>query len=245
MILTLLLVPSLLAIMWFLSYRMSGSSAIDRLEARIKERGEPLTLVDLAAMYPPIPDESNGAVALLEMWEEDSPDFWRAFRDGKKSLPNRVDQRWDDALPFLGPEISYVPRVGPLPATNLVAAKQFLEDRKEHLAALRRALKFPQFRFPVVITNGFAALLPHLSEIRMEAQNIRIEILVATERGDGDDEQDRAPAAQADQPFPRWPRAVGQRAEAPSERSRFPPRECSIRALGRRISIRAIESACR
>lgn len=186
LILSVSVLPVLLAGMWFLSYRMSGVSAVERLEARVKERGEPVSLADLAAMYPPIPDESNGAIALLNIWEEESPDFWRAFREGKSSLPNRAEHRWDDALPFLGSDLGQVPRTGALAATNLAAAKQFLEERKDHLAAVRQALQFSKFRFPVVITNGFAALLPHLSEIRREAQNIRIEILVATERGDAD-----------------------------------------------------------
>jgi hypothetical protein len=185
-LLTVVCLPVLIALAWFLSYRISGSSAVHQLEAKIKQRGEPLTLAELAATYPPIPDKDNGAVLLLQAWEKDSPEFWIAFREGQPSLPARADSRVDAALPFLGSEEKAVPRAAALPAANFAAAENYLKERRQHMEEVRMALRYSQFRFPIQITNGFSTLLPHLSEIRKEAQNFRIAGLIAAERGDVD-----------------------------------------------------------
>jgi len=178
--------PLLLILIPLISFRTSNASAIRRLEARIKENKEPLTLADLAATYPPIPDEQNGAVLLLEIWEKNDPAFWKAFRDGKSSLPERSGTTYEDALPFLGAEARRISRNDALPPVNLTAAKVYLHEQREHMGAVRRALQRPQFRFPIKVTNGFATLLPHLPEIKKEVQNFQIEALVATERGEAD-----------------------------------------------------------
>ena len=167
------------------SVRVSNASAIRRLEARIKENKEPLTLQDLAATYPQIPDELNGAILLLELWEKDDPAYWKAFRDGASSLPKRHETGSEDDLPILG-KSGRVSRNAALPPANLTAAKVYLHQQREHMNAVRRALQRPQFRFPIQVTNGFAALIPHLPEIKKEVQNFRIESLVATEGGNVD-----------------------------------------------------------
>ena len=179
-----LCLPPLISVTWFLHYRSSGSSAVEKLEAAIKARGEPLTLADLAAMYPPIPDSSNGAAALLNVWEKDSPAFWAAFREGSPTLPPRSFPQVDRELPFFGANARRIPRTGGIPSASLAAAESYLAQQKEHIAAVRAALRLPQFRFPIQITNGFTMLLPHLSEIRREAQNFRVHALVAMEHGD-------------------------------------------------------------
>ncbi len=60
-----LLAPLVMLLGAFVAYRASNAIAVSRLEAKIKQKGEPLTLADLAATYPPIPDEENGAILLL------------------------------------------------------------------------------------------------------------------------------------------------------------------------------------
>src|SRR5688572_12834890 len=179
-------IPILMIVIPFISFRASNASSIRRLEAKIKENKEPLTLQDLAATYPPIPDEQNGAILLLELWEKNDPAFWKAFRDGESSLPERREAGYEDALPFLGAEARRISRSAALPQVNLTAAKVYLHEQREHMDGVRRALQRPQFRFPIEITNGFATLLPHLPEMRKEVHNFQIEALVATERGDAD-----------------------------------------------------------
>jgi hypothetical protein len=178
--------PILGILIAFISFRASNATAIRRLEAKIKLNKEPLTLDDLAATYPPIPDEKNGAILLLEIWEKDNPRFWKAFLQGESSLPERPETGYEDALPFLGANAKRIARNTALPPVNLTAAKAYLHQQREHMDGVRRALQRPDFRFPIQVTNGFAALLPHLWEIKKEVQNFQIEALVATESGNVD-----------------------------------------------------------
>ena len=86
----------------YISYRARENSAIRRLEASARARGEPLTLAELEAMQPRVPDNENAAVALLELWERERPAFWRAFREGKRPLPQEAYPAYDPDLPLLG-----------------------------------------------------------------------------------------------------------------------------------------------
>src|SRR5688572_3444817 len=87
---------------WYASYRVSNASAVRRLEAKVRQRGEPVTLEELAARYSTIPDEENAAVLLLETWEKDEPQFWKAVRDEVRPLPKKASRRIDPDLPFIG-----------------------------------------------------------------------------------------------------------------------------------------------
>jgi hypothetical protein len=178
--------PLAISLIWYASYRISKTSAVNRLEARIRARGEPLTLADVAATYPPIRDEDNGALVLTRLWEEDNPELWRAFREGKPSLPERRVVHYDRALPFFGAEAMHMGRTEALSATNRLAAENYLKDQQSHLETVRQALQYPHFRFPIQLTNGYAALLPHLTEIKEEATKFRILALCAADRGDVD-----------------------------------------------------------
>src|SRR6516225_1495581 len=96
--------PILALLVWFALFRLTNANAISRLEGRIRQRGEPMNLAQLAAKYPSIPDSENAAVALLELWEKDAPEFWQAYLRGEKSLPQRTERKVPPALPFLGAE---------------------------------------------------------------------------------------------------------------------------------------------
>jgi hypothetical protein len=178
--------PLVILLIVFLNYRISNASAVRRLEAEIKKKGEPLTLADLAATYPPIPDEDNGAVLLVRLWQKEDPEFWTAFLEGVRPLPTRRDPRWDNALPFLGSESKDIFRSTKLNSESRTAAESFLKERAEHLNGLRHALSKTQFRFPIDVTYGVNTLLPHIAVIRQEAQNFRIEALLAAESGNMD-----------------------------------------------------------
>src|SRR6266404_5052069 len=103
-VLGLVLAPVVGVLAWHLTWRFSSARAVRQLEDRARQRGEPLTLSELALKYPPIPDEQNAAVALLNLWEEDQPEYWKAFRRGERNLSERQRSRFDPALPFLGSE---------------------------------------------------------------------------------------------------------------------------------------------
>lgn len=176
--------PFLILLIVFISYRVSNASAVRKLEARIKQKGEPLTLADLAATYPPIPDEDNGAVLLVQLWQKEDPEFWRAFLDGTRSLPTRREPRWDAALPLLGAEARRISRTTELSPENLAAAEAFLKERTDYFEEVRWALRKPKFRFPIKITDGINTLMPHLGHVKNDAQGFHIEALLASEGQD-------------------------------------------------------------
>lgn len=176
--LALLLLGPLIA---YTSYRRSTTSAIRKLEATIKQRGEPLTLAELAATYPPIPEAENGAIRLLEVWGAEAPEFWHAFRAGEKKLPERARVNWDFGIPYFKTSTERIPRTADLPTNILRTARQVLQDHDSHLEKIREALAFAQFQFPVQLTNGQEALLPHLAELRKAVHGFLLRALVHLE----------------------------------------------------------------
>lgn len=180
------LAPLVILLGVFVGYRGSNAIAVSRLEAKIKQIGEPLTLTDLAATYPPIPGEENGATLLLELWQQEDPEFWAAYLEGKRPLPERRTPHWDDALPLLGNKAKRISRTTELTPENLAAATTFATEQAEHLEKLRLALRKPGFRFPLTLTEGFGMVLPHLAQLRREAQSFNILALLAIQNREPD-----------------------------------------------------------
>jgi hypothetical protein len=178
--------PLLIVLTQFVRYRSGNADAVGELEAKIKANHEPLNLEELAATYPPIPEKENGAEVLLQLWETEEPGYWHAFRAGTTPLPTRAENHFDEALPVLGSGAGRIGRTTSLTPENVAAANAFLEAQKDHIATVRTALGYSQFRFPIQITNGWSALLPHLAEVKREANTFRIEALMAAEHGDVD-----------------------------------------------------------
>lgn len=143
-----------------------------------------MTLAELATNYPAIPDEENAAVALMEIWGQDEPEFWAAFKAGEQDLPDRRTENYNPALPYLGRDARRIPRDVPLSPETLAAADEFLTENAGRLEAVRTALRRPRFRFDIVFEAGPAALLPHLSRIKAEATAFQIAALAAAEHGD-------------------------------------------------------------
>ncbi|MFM1769497.1 MAG: hypothetical protein RJA22_2026 [Verrucomicrobiota bacterium] len=160
--------------------------AIDRLEDAVRAKGEPLTLVELAAAYGPIPETNNAAALLLALWKERDPDYWQAFLDGKAELPAQRPTGLDPKVPFLGNKSQPLPPGGQLSPESLATAQAHLRAQAGHLQGLQAALTRPQARFPVRLTNGYTALLPHLAALKGEAQLLRLESAVAVEQADPD-----------------------------------------------------------
>jgi hypothetical protein len=185
-LLLLLFSPILAAFIWYVVFRISNSRAVDRLEREVRQRGEPLTLAELDASYPRIPDELNAAQGLLEVWQQDEPEFWKAFLSGQR-LPEQQPKKYPTALPVLGSSTSSIERGGPLSPEAMAAAQDYLAAETAHMASVRAALQRPLARFPIAITNGPACLLPHLSRIKHECQNFRLAALIAASQGNVDD----------------------------------------------------------
>jgi hypothetical protein len=181
-----LLLPVLVLFACYLGYRLKNSSAVSRLEKQARGRGEPLTLAELEAKLPQVADGENAAVALLDLWKSEEPEFWQAFLDGTRPLPKHQRTPVDPKVPMYGLKGEKVTRTKAMSAAGLAAGEAYLKSKAAHLQKVREALRRPQCRFPLNITEGFQALLPHLSVMKEEAQLFRLEAAVATERGEVD-----------------------------------------------------------
>jgi hypothetical protein len=169
---------------YYVLYRASNSRAIRRLEASARSKHEPLNLAQLATNFPPISENQNAAVALLAIWEQEDAQYWGAFRSGQRPLPERRVVVVDPQTPFIGRKAPKATRRSPLTADGRRAAEAYLKQYAGHLESARRALARPRCRFPVDVNEGLNALLPHLAEMKTEAQRFRVAGLVALETGD-------------------------------------------------------------
>ena len=96
----------------------------------------------------------------MDLWEQDDPDFWRAFRSGSRPLPDRRREVFDPNLPLLGNKARGVTRLGVLSSEHRAAAEAWVSSNKTHTAAVLDALrKRPKVRFQVQVTDGIAALM--------------------------------------------------------------------------------------
>src|ERR1051326_494923 len=107
----------LAAAIWHISFRVRNAKAIHRLEMKTKERGEPLSLGELAAAYSPVADEKNAAVLFLDLWKTEDSSYWQAYLSGQRPLPARSPPKQDPALPFLSPKAARVSRTRPVSAS--------------------------------------------------------------------------------------------------------------------------------
>ncbi|MBL9175162.1 MAG: hypothetical protein JNL10_16605 [Verrucomicrobiales bacterium] len=169
---------------WFFTWRVGNSRAVRRAEAAIRQRGEPLTLADLAQRERDIPADENAAAAMLDLWESEDPGFWRGFRSGKHPLPKQVERRLDPVLKTVALDRPGLRRDQPLDPEIQSAADALLRERSGRLEAVRAALRRPQARFPHRWMEGGAMQLPYLSAIRGEGMLFHLEALGAIERGD-------------------------------------------------------------
>lgn len=168
----------------FVFWRVNNVRKIRKEEAAIQQRGEPLTLEDLARNHGEIPEAENAAVLMLDLWESEAPEFWRAFRNGARKLPERPATKYDPAVPIVGPQAKRVPRDQPLSAEAKSAAESLMAEKATHREAVRAALLRPKSRFPLRWGDGYSTLLPHLAVIKGEAQLLQLESVLATDQGE-------------------------------------------------------------
>src|SRR5947207_9237045 len=113
---------------WYISGRVRDRNAVRRLEAEIRKKGEPLTLKELAATYPPVPDEQNAATILVNLWEKEDPALWTAFRKRIQPLPTRIEPSYDPELPVLGKNWRRPKNDQKLSSASLNAGEAFLKS---------------------------------------------------------------------------------------------------------------------
>lgn len=111
-----------------------GRRALDRQLASIKAAGEPLTLSELQASLPEIPDETNSALILLELVDQLQP--IQRGDEQRKLVPLAGDAetvRWGEAWP----------------AETVRAVEDYLAEKTPVLAELDRIHDMPEGRFPI------------------------------------------------------------------------------------------------
>lgn len=171
-----------LLVLAFTAFQLRIRAQIRDYEARARARKEPLTLRTLAAAhYAAIPDHENAAVPLLALWETEHPEYWRAFRQGSRKLPEKPDA---PSIPFPKVNDRVEADSGEASAESLQPLVSHVAARSDYREAVREALRRPGCRFPVRVTDGLFALLPHLARLKRDATEFRAEAWVATERGD-------------------------------------------------------------
>lgn len=168
-------IPVILFAVW----RWHLSRDIDRLEAKARAAGEPITLQELAATRKPIPDDENAAVALMDIWQEEDPAFWKAFRAGEKKLPDQLKTSYDPNLPVLGKNSSKKTDILPWNENQLAAARAFVSTDEVRAKRIRESLSRPKAQFPLSLTDGYSMLMPHLASLRDEAKRLELVTLLA------------------------------------------------------------------
>lgn len=164
---------------WF---RLSNDAAVRKLEASARARGEPVTLSELATNYPAIPDSENAAVLLMDLWGKNDPEYWKAFRSGAQPPKREANRTVEAPIPLPGDGAKNLSRTSAIPREAILAAESFLGSNRVRMAAVQQALRErPKARFPVAITNGLGALLPHAVELRTESRSIRVATALAVE----------------------------------------------------------------
>ena len=138
-----------------------------RVEA-IRKAGDPVTLKELDASYPSVPDHENAALV-----------FDQALK------LSREDPLLVKRLPMVGMG-KMPPLEAPLPENVRKDMTAFLAANKQALELLRQSARMGRCRFPVDLTRGFEAQLPHLASVRKACRHLYLEAAAAIEQGDAE-----------------------------------------------------------
>jgi len=173
----------LIFVAWYAIGRLVDKAAVRRLETKARKAGQPLTVKEFVATLPEVPDEENTALALIEIWKGDDPDYWAAFLAGER--PERPKERqYDPDLPILGRNSGSPAPGQQLSSLSQTALEKYIEAQSNRIEAIRTALRRPHARYPIRFDETFSALLPHLPQVKAEAQTLRLAALRAAQEGD-------------------------------------------------------------
>lgn len=148
-------------------------AAVSRLQRRIeaiRAKGEPITIKELAARAPNIPDDENMALALLPHLE---------------SIESRpLDAQRLRLLPYVGSG-----RMGPIgrrwPNEQRDAVQWYLDRFSDEIAGIHEALQLEQGYLPVKWQEpAINTQLPDILQFGLVLRVLALEATVAAERGD-------------------------------------------------------------
>ena len=144
-------------------WRMSLESKNRARLKAISDRGEPVDSVALNRSYAHVTDTENAAFVWLdgaaEMTDDaENGDGWKKFK-----IPSRGTNLTDVQIEWV---------------------RGIVQSNQPALKTFRKAAALTKSRYPVDLTPGFNALLPHLSKLKSIARLLQAEAAVAVADGD-------------------------------------------------------------
>ncbi|MCZ6889074.1 MAG: hypothetical protein O7H39_11315, partial [Gammaproteobacteria bacterium] len=140
---------------------------LQRRIAAIRAKGEPITIDDINALRPVIPNDQNMTLSLIELGENLQP---------SREPKDLIEKLWYDPR---------APTGEPLAAELLDAARRYLDEKAAELDGIHEALKLDQGCMNTVWpTPAFTTMLPGLGHLHMVARVLATEQQVAEEDGD-------------------------------------------------------------
>lgn len=153
----------------FLAFRGCLSLDINRLENRARERNEPLTIREINAALPEMPDEENAALAIIELWKQDDGQWdWEDYDD----VPG-IGSTINDRLPWKGKE--------------LAAARLFQATFEDFYLEMRKAVELPQSRIPLENTEESLELSDYWLRLKSSVRATLMLSLMAAQEDREDD----------------------------------------------------------
>ncbi len=152
-----LLLPFVAGIVGVKIRRHGLEKEIARELAAIRARGEPVTLEELDAWYPKVPDAENGALVLTQALARLPP-----RRHDEHYVTNDAE---DVARLYERSETAKR-----LTEADAETVRILSERHDKTLSLLRNAVRLKSSRFPVHLTNGSNILLPHLAPLKTSSK---------------------------------------------------------------------------
>jgi hypothetical protein len=155
--------------------------ALERQIAAIRAAGEPLTLEELEARRPAIPDDENMALILAEAGER-----LRAYLDHLKTTED--GRLMVQRLPLVGRGRPDLPIGQRWPDETLEASRQFIAANAEVWELVRRAARLEAGRYALSLApSPLETMLPHLAPHRRVCRSLGLKALVAAHESRGEE----------------------------------------------------------
>lgn len=149
------------ALVIFAYWRSSLKSSVQTQLDALKAAGLPTSGAELDVWYASVPDSENAALLLTQAFA-----LMGTYEDARSNEVARLK------LPGRGQHLSFQ-------QAELLAG--YVERNSNALAKAREAVLRPQSRYPVDLSPGFEALLPHLTKVKELARVADGEALLAIE----------------------------------------------------------------
>lgn len=156
------------ALVLYVAYRCTLHLMVQAKLDEIRGQGYPVTLAELDKWYPQPPPGKNAAVTYLKAF---------ALFSSKQASDTNLPIVGDAKLPQRGEAMNEGMKQ---------AISDYLARNGEALALLHQFTSVPQCRYPVDLTQGYGALLPHLTDVRRGVRLLLLESVFHVERSEAD-----------------------------------------------------------